>query len=565
MNDLVRCVAVDYDGTLTADGPVTTETAAAVRRARADGVAVVLVTGRILSELVAVDPAVVELVDAVVAENGAVLHREGTTRRLVPPVDPVLERVARERGAVLRSGEVILAGAADDRAMLGDVVAELGLDVHLVANRSELMAVPAGVTKATGLRHALDVLGRDRHQTIAIGDAENDLAMLADCELGVAVANAVDSVRARADVITHGAAGAGVTEILDGVARSPAPLRSRRWQLVVGTEPATDRRVTVPAAGVNLLVSGPSGSGKSYVAGLLIEQLVDLGYAVFVVDPEGDHGLLGELGDVTTIGGAGPFPTPPQIGELLVHGPPSLVVDLSQHAAGERVDMARELPTIADAARRETGRPHWVVLDEAHLALEGPAAAIMRNPQRGHLLVTYQPERLPPEVRAELDGEIRVLADRGDADAELRVPYDGPPTPIRFVRRATRHVRHWHKYCSNPLAPELGFHFRDGAGHPTGAVARCLADFAADVAVCGDDVIEHHAAGGEFSRWIGGVFRDHDLAATVAAAEAVVRRAGSTGVAAARAQLLDALASRRLTGSHDWRSGGRSSPAGRGA
>ncbi len=69
-------------------------------------------------------------------------------------------------------------------------------------NRSELMAVPAGVTKATGLRVALRTLGSNPHNTLAIGDAENDLAMLADCEVSVAVANAVDSVRAVADITT---------------------------------------------------------------------------------------------------------------------------------------------------------------------------------------------------------------------------------------------------------------------------------------------------------------------------------------------------------------------------
>ena len=68
-----RAVALDYDGTL-ADGVVAL---AALAEARAQGGRVILVTGRIMSELRDVFPEVDEHVDAVVAENGALLVTHG--------------------------------------------------------------------------------------------------------------------------------------------------------------------------------------------------------------------------------------------------------------------------------------------------------------------------------------------------------------------------------------------------------------------------------------------------------------------------------------------------------
>ena len=36
-------------------------------------------------------------------------------------------------------------------------------------------------------------------------------------------------------------------------------------------------------------VTGTPQRGKSYVAGLIAERLIGLGYCVVVIDPEGDH------------------------------------------------------------------------------------------------------------------------------------------------------------------------------------------------------------------------------------------------------------------------------------
>ena len=79
-----RAVAIDYDGTL-ADGRVKPDTLAVLAEARARQIRVIVVTGRIMSELQAVFPDAWDHVDAVVAENGAVLATRAGVRLLAAP------------------------------------------------------------------------------------------------------------------------------------------------------------------------------------------------------------------------------------------------------------------------------------------------------------------------------------------------------------------------------------------------------------------------------------------------------------------------------------------------
>lgn len=58
---------------------------------------------------------------------------------------------------------------------------------------------PAGVDKGTGLARLADLVGVPLSETIACGDADNDIAMLRAAGVGVAVANANDATRAQAD------------------------------------------------------------------------------------------------------------------------------------------------------------------------------------------------------------------------------------------------------------------------------------------------------------------------------------------------------------------------------
>jgi len=212
-------LATDYDGTLATAGTVDRETVAALRRIAATGRKLILVTGRQLNDLLRVFPEAT-LFDSIVAENGAVLYRPASrkTRVLAPPPSSRLIEALRRRGvAPLWVGQVVVATVQPNETAVMDVIRELGLDLQVILNKGSVMVLPASIDKASGLRAALDELALSSQDVVAIGDAENDQAFLATCGCGVAVANALDAVKAGAGHVTRGEAGAGVREIIDSL------------------------------------------------------------------------------------------------------------------------------------------------------------------------------------------------------------------------------------------------------------------------------------------------------------------------------------------------------------
>lgn len=207
----------DYDGTLATDGRVDEATTAALERVRASSRKLVMVTGRQVPDLVRVFPEI-ELFDLVVAENGGVLFRplSGTERTLAgPPPPPFVAALARRRISPLSVGRVIVATREPHAGAVREVTRELGLDLQVILNKGAVMVLPAGVDKATGMQTALEELALSGHDAVGVGDAENDLAFLSRCGCAVAVSNALAHVKKRADLVTDGARGAGVVELID--------------------------------------------------------------------------------------------------------------------------------------------------------------------------------------------------------------------------------------------------------------------------------------------------------------------------------------------------------------
>lgn len=219
-------IALDVDGTLF-DGqsvaPVATD---AIRRAHADGHAIVIVTGRRWESLQSVVPSVVELCDRVVCEEGGVLVNVATSELtlLAEPVEPALVEALRAAGVPsLDIGHVVVGAPS---TWLADVQAArdaVGSERHLVINKGSVALAPAGCDKGTGLHAAMADLHMVGRRIIAIGDAANDLPMFAIASIAVGVANADEAVRSAGIPLTSGAAGLGVAEAL----QTYLPHRSR--------------------------------------------------------------------------------------------------------------------------------------------------------------------------------------------------------------------------------------------------------------------------------------------------------------------------------------------------
>jgi hydroxymethylpyrimidine pyrophosphatase-like HAD family hydrolase len=211
-----QALATDYDGTIAHDGIVDQPTVDALERARRAGLKLIMVTGRELSDLFNTFDHTA-LFDRVVAENGAVLYEpasKGVEVLAQAPPPQLLERLAKEN-VPLSVGHSIVATVEPHEHQVLTAIHDLCLEWHVIFNKGSVMALPADVTKATGLAPALAALGLSHEGTVGVGDAENDQAFLRACGVAVAVANALDSVKQMAHVVTAGARGAGVTELID--------------------------------------------------------------------------------------------------------------------------------------------------------------------------------------------------------------------------------------------------------------------------------------------------------------------------------------------------------------
>jgi hydroxymethylpyrimidine pyrophosphatase-like HAD family hydrolase len=201
-------LAVDYDGTLAREGRVDAATIGALEKIKKSGRKLIPVTGRQPADLQRVFPEI-EVFDLVVAENGALLFDPAQKKEesiAPPPQDRFVEALRARQVAPLSVGRSIVATLEPNETVVLEVIRDLGLELHIIFNKGAVMVLPADVNKASGLREALKRLGLSPYNVVGIGDAENDQAFLSTCGCAVAVANALPSVKEKADFVVadHG-------------------------------------------------------------------------------------------------------------------------------------------------------------------------------------------------------------------------------------------------------------------------------------------------------------------------------------------------------------------------
>ena len=254
-------VACDLDGTLIArDNQLSERVAAAVARTVARGLPVVAVTGRPWQWTLDLARAHGLRPTAVVSNGAALLDvHSGTVESTGLADGTVLGLMARIREAVPEitfavDGVEVMAyePGFTDPTYVGDHEVEdltplvdrgviklicrraglLGTDLAAVLDHEVLDGVavpyagtgewvellPEGVSKASGLALVCQRLGISAAEVVAVGDAWNDLPMLAWAGMGVAMANAAPEVIEAADRVVPAAADDGVAVLLDDLA-----------------------------------------------------------------------------------------------------------------------------------------------------------------------------------------------------------------------------------------------------------------------------------------------------------------------------------------------------------
>jgi HAD superfamily hydrolase (TIGR01484 family) len=210
-------LATDFDGTLANGGVVDESTVRALERVVFTGRKLVLVTGRRIDDLEHVFSRL-DLFDRVVGENGALMYTPATraVRLLAEPPPAAFVEQLRARGvAPLSVGRAIVATQEPNEHAVLDAIRSLGLELEMEFNKGAVMVLPAGITKSTGLAEALRDMRVSPRNVVAVGDAENDHALLSLCGFGVAVANALPSLKERSDWVTRAPDGRGVQELVE--------------------------------------------------------------------------------------------------------------------------------------------------------------------------------------------------------------------------------------------------------------------------------------------------------------------------------------------------------------
>ena len=536
---MIAAFAVDYDGTLAKDGRVADTTSEALQRLKASGTKLLLVTGRELPDLQQVFPRH-DLFDVIVAENGALLYWPARREeRLLAPAAPdvLLQALKRERVEPLSVGRSIIATWRPNESKVLEAIRESKLEWHIIFNKDAVMALPSGVNKASGLTAALDALEISPLNVIAAGDAENDHALLAACGYRAAVANAVDTLKRQADMVTDAPNGRGIVELIDRFLHDPATALSaevRRHDLPLGRVQDSDIALALEPNTLTL-ITGRSSGGKSRLAVLLMERIVQHGAQLCVVDPEGDYERFEKL---TQLGDAHRPPTAQEALQLLQRPQNNLVLNLMAIDLSLRPQFFTQFSASLAELRARTGRPHWIVVDEAHHVIPAAAqAAMLASPRQlaSGILISSEPKSLSLAFLK----AVRYVVTVGAAAAEsLRAycetvgipapviagPVPGPGQALVWDRLSSQpaqtvpiespsheHQRHIRKYAEGDLGEDQSFYFRGSRG-ALHLRAQNLALFLQMAEGVDDGTWLYHLKRHDYSRWFNEAIKDEELA-----------------------------------------------------
>lgn len=537
-------LASDYDGTLAHHGAVNDETVRALERLVHSGRKLILVTGRELSDLQSVFSHL-ELCERVVAENGAVLYNPATREKSMladRPPETFIESL-RIRGVNEMSiGDVVIATWRPFEQQALDAIREAGLELQIIFNKDAVMVLPSGTNKMTGLSSALRELKLSRHNVIGVGDAENDHAFLNSCECAVAVANAIPAFKERADFITVAARGAGVAELIDKLIENDASDIRAKCDidaLLVGKSESGD--VRLPGYGRNVLICGQSGSGKSTLVTALLERTIDKKYQVCLVDPEGDYE---NLPGARTIGDEKRPPSIEEVEQALEDPDTDLVVNLVGVASTDRPVYFSSLIREVQKFRLQAGRPHWLVIDEAHHVLPREWAltqTALPEELSNLILITVHPEHVSRAALQRINTvvvvgrEPRKLMDEFGKTVKTAVP-DGNAADLQrgegilwrvderqvlhFKAEAprTEHFRHRRKYAEGQLEDQRRFRFR-GPQNKMDLSIQNLNMFIQVAEGIDSETWQFHLKRGDYSKWFRSALKDPELADYIEAIE----------------------------------------------
>jgi hypothetical protein len=293
--------------------------------------------------------------------------------------------------------------------------------------------------------------------------------------------------------------------------------------------------------GINVS-AGTSGSGKSTFATGLLERLRGAGRQFCIVDPEGDYP---SLPDAVVLGGPENVPTAEEVRDVLARPEQDAVVSLLGLPLEKRPVFFEKLLAWLLEMRARTGRPHWIVLDEAHHLLPASwdkAPGLVPQTPHGLLFVTVHANKVAPTALQTVDTVVAIGQGWGEtlsSFAEAMGLAAPPAAPgdlatgeaalwrvhggeVPFVFRAdppkSERKRHVRKYAAGELRPDKSFYFR-GPDGKLNLRAQNLQVFLQLGDGVDDETWLYHLRQGDYSRWLREAIRDEALADEVVEVE----------------------------------------------
>jgi len=546
-------LAADYDGTLAKDGRVDPSTVDMLKRLRDSGRKLILVTGRRLEPILELMPSV-GIFERIVAENGALLFDPQSYEELQladSPPPEFVESLRRKGANRLECGRCIVAMWKPHEHIALEVIREMSLELQIIFNKDAVMVLPSGVNKAFGLQRALKELGLSAWNTVAVGDAENDEAMLRQCGASAAVANALEPVKKMANIVTLSPRGQGVEELIADILETDLNYLEHRVGaseahtsnrgIVIGTK-LDGSPFTIPEFGQSILVTGGPGGGKSRLAIGILERLSPRGVQCCIIDPEGDYqGVEGTM----TLGNAERAPSADEVVGALERSTGHCTLSLFSVKPPDRPAYFDKVFRGLSELRSRTGRPHWIIVDEAHytaprewqLAKQWSEAEL-----DGMIFITAFHEKFSETILPHLDWIISIAEEPESAIAACcermgePIPAFEPPEDNQthhalawcrstgkaswFSRIAPRAgaQRHGHSLYEGEMDEHLRFVFR-GPEAKLNLVTPNLKQFISIASGVDDATWDFHKAVGDYSQWIEGVIKDPELAEEIARIE----------------------------------------------
>ncbi|NOK59941.1 MAG: hypothetical protein GFH27_549291n133 [Chloroflexi bacterium AL-W] len=554
----LKVLACNLDHIWDANNDPIEEIRAILSQAKVAGMHIILVTRYTLDDLAMIWP-YINTFKAVVAEDGAVIYFPECKRTIMPfgYLDPMLLPRLEKQGIPLTHGEATARTWLPYDAAVLDVLRIFGGGALIEYNNDVVMIQPTGATKGTGLAYVLRELALSPHNVVVCGGDENDRSLFEMAELSIAFADAVPAIRTLADMVLPHTSSTGLQTLIANLSSGQIPHHRSQYQhqLLLGHQSSGTPVYLSPPQLLhnNIGIFGDSGSGKSWLAGVLVEEMLKQGYQVCVIDPEGDHHSLSSFPHTLLVGGSGArLPPVVDLVELCKHTGMSLIVDLSTCLPTERVAYVVELIHALRLLRHTYGRPHWILIDEIQhfcpfWCADSTQAIVEAMNDQGFGIVSYLPNVISELVLNLLNGMLLLQFDLAEKIATLAshlgtcdtwpsialqitdlpqghawmcfhqsVDDLNGSTLFRSRPRMAPHMRHFHKYLHAILPEAVRFYFCDGTGEYVGFTAANLWEFREALYIVPIDSLQYHSQRGDFERWIREVIRNDDLARQLA-------------------------------------------------